>query len=64
MFTEIGVPEDWARQLIQAGYQTVESFKNEKPQVLQQKLNGLRKKNKLDLPAVQLEEIMLWTGNQ
>jgi len=63
MFTEIGVPEEWARQLIQAGYQTIESFKNEKPQVLQQKLNGLRKKNKLDIPAVQLEEIMLWFGN-
>jgi lysyl-tRNA synthetase, class II len=64
IFTDAGIPEIWAQQLLQAGYQSLESLKNEKAQAIQQKLNGLRKKNKLDIPAVQLEEIMNWIGSQ
>jgi lysyl-tRNA synthetase class 2 len=33
---------------------------DEKANIIQQKLNGYRKKNKLDIPAVQLEEVESW----
>jgi hypothetical protein len=38
-------------------------LKNEKPTVIQQKLNGYRKKNKLSVPAVQIDDINLWIAN-
>jgi lysyl-tRNA synthetase, class II len=59
-FVRIGVSEIWAEHLIKAGYTSVEAFSSEKPAVIQQKLNGYRKKNKLDLPAVQMDEIENW----
>ncbi|MBW7847311.1 MAG: lysine--tRNA ligase [Bacteroidales bacterium] len=59
-FIRIGVPEIWAAHLIKAGFASVEALKDEKPSVIQQKLNGYRKKNKLDIPAVQLDEIEAW----
>lgn len=60
IFVQIGIPEVWAQQLLQAGYHSTEMLKEEKTGVLQQKLNGLRKKNKLEIPAVQLDEISDW----
>lgn len=63
-FIQIGVPENWASHLIKAGYASVEAFKEEKAAVIQQKLNGYRKKNKLDIPAVQMDEVERWlSGN-
>ncbi len=59
-FTQIGVSEIWAAHLIKAGFTSVNALKEEKPAVIQQKLNGYRKKNKLELPAVQLDEIEKW----
>lgn len=59
-FVRIGVSESWAEHLIKAGYSSVEAFSSEKPAVIQQKLNGYRKKSKLDLPAVQMDEIERW----
>ncbi|HMM11073.1 MAG TPA: lysine--tRNA ligase [Bacteroidales bacterium] len=57
---EKGVSEAWAEHLVNAGYSSSEEIMNEKPQLLQQKMNGFRKKNKIDLPALQLEEIEQW----
>ena len=59
-FKAIGVPEEWAAHMIQAGYQKPEDLKKEKPTAIQQKLNGFRKKNKLNIPAVQVDQIVEW----
>ncbi|MCE1202856.1 MAG: lysine--tRNA ligase [Bacteroidia bacterium] len=60
---EKGVSEAWAEHLVKAGYSSAEEVLNEKPQLLQQKMNGYRKKNKLELPALQMEEIELWQSS-
>ncbi len=59
-FMEAGVPEVWAEVLLQNGYNTVEAMKEEKATALREKLNGIRKKKKMDVPALQLEEVELW----
>lgn len=59
-FIEIGVSAVWAGHLVPAGFVSVEMLQAEKAAVIQNKLNGYRKKNKLDLPAVQMEEVELW----
>jgi len=62
-FIQIGVPESWAVHLIKAGFNSVDNLKDEKPAVIQQKMNGYRKKNKLELAALQLDEIEKWIEN-
>ncbi|MDP4877059.1 MAG: lysine--tRNA ligase, partial [Schleiferiaceae bacterium] len=47
-FEAIGVPAEWSVHIAQAGYYSVESLRANKPAALHQKLNGFRKKNKLD----------------
>ncbi|MCF8230709.1 MAG: lysine--tRNA ligase [Bacteroidales bacterium] len=59
-FKKIGVPDEWAEHVIKAGYSSPEEMKNEKPTQVHQKLNGYRKKNKLKIPALQLEEVEQW----
>ncbi len=59
-FTAIGVPEAWAEHVIAAGFNTVETLRKEKPTAVHQKLNGFRKKNKLDVPTLQLDEVEAW----
>lgn len=61
--TNIGVSDDWAQHIINAGFKSLSSLKEAKPTVIQQKLNGYRKKNKLDIAAIQLEDINNWLGN-
>ncbi len=61
-FVKLGVDEVWAEYLIPAGFGTPDALKNAKPSAIQQKLNGYRKKNKLDIPAVQMEDINNWLG--
>ena len=59
-FIALGVPEHWAEHIMAAGFTTPAQLKEAKPTAVQQKLNGFRKKNKLDIPAVQVEEIEKW----
>ncbi|MFT6997585.1 MAG: lysyl-tRNA synthetase class 2 [Cryomorphaceae bacterium] len=59
-FVKVGMPANWAEIAMQAGYATVESLTQEKATVLHQKLNGFRKKNKLDIPALLLDEVKTW----
>jgi len=59
-FMAIGVPEVWAKVLCANGYTSVEKLKEEKATALREKLNGLRKKNKMEVPALQLEEVEAW----
>jgi len=62
-FEKIGVPSEWAEVAMAAGYTSVKTFQDEKATVVHQKLNGYRKKNKLEIPALQLEEVKNWVAH-
>jgi len=62
-FIKIGVPEIWAEQMIPAGFASPNALKENKATAIQQKLNGYRKKNKLNIPAIQINEINGWLEN-
>jgi len=62
-FIKVGIDKEWAQHLINAGFNSLDSLKDSKPTAIQQKLNGYRKKNKLDIPAIQIEDINNWLGN-
>ena len=59
-FKSCGIPEAWIEHIYNAGYNNIDSLKEAKNTAIHQKLNGFRKKNKLDIPALQLEEIESW----
>ncbi|MDA8686956.1 lysine--tRNA ligase [Schleiferiaceae bacterium] len=59
-FQAIGVQADWSEHIVQAGYHTIEALRNNKPAALHQKLNGYRKKNKLDIAALSLDVVESW----
>ncbi len=59
-FIKIGVSEEWADHIIEVGYASPDALKKEKPTAIQQKLNGYRKKHKLNIKAVQIEDINNW----
>ena len=60
-FEKLGVPPDWSG-ITQSNYVTVKTMLSKKPTQVHQELNGLRKKNKIDIPALQLDEVTLWFG--
>ncbi len=62
-FKTIGVPDLWAEHIINAGFAKPDDLAGEKPTVIQQKLNGYRKKNKLQIAAIQIDEITKWIEN-
>ena len=43
-----------------AVYGSVDELKKAKPTQVHQQMNGYRKKNKLDVPALQLPEVEAW----
>ena len=59
-FTALGMDEVWANLMMDAGVEKPDDLKSIKPTALQQKLNGLRKKKKLNVPALQVDEIEKW----
>jgi lysyl-tRNA synthetase class 2 len=59
-FIAIGVPEVWAEYVIAAGFTTVAKLRENKHTQVHQQLNGYRKKNKLDIAALQLDEVEKW----
>jgi lysyl-tRNA synthetase class 2 len=59
-FRAIGVPEEWVEVLPKAGYVDIAHLKDAKPTAIHQQLNGYRKKHKLEIPAVQLEDVIAW----
>ncbi len=59
-FMECGVPQEWIALLRQAGITKIEDLQNANPNKLFNDLNGLRKKNKLDIPALKPEEVQKW----
>ena len=59
-FKAMGINELWVEHIYKAGFTDTDALKSTKPTAIHQKLNGYRKKNKLDIPALQLEEIQGW----
>ena len=59
-YKKCGIPEQWIEHVYNAGFNTTESLKEAKLTAIHQKLNGFRKKNKLSIAALQLEEIESW----
>ncbi len=59
-FAEAGIPEFWIEHIIKAGYDTVEKLRETKPTAVHQNMNTYRKKNKLEIPAIQLSDVELW----
>jgi lysyl-tRNA synthetase class 2 len=62
-FSSLGVPEAWAEHLVAAGFTTPGDVLGAKPTQVHQRLNGYRKKNKLDVPALSLKEVTAWYSN-
>ena len=56
----MGISEDWIAHIIAAGFESPSALEGMKPAGLREKLNGFRKKNKLDLPALSIEEVEGW----
>lgn len=59
-FIKVGIPPIWAEHMLPMGFSSPEQLLETKVAVIHQKLNGYRKKNKLEIPAVQLEDINNW----
>lgn len=59
-FLALGVPQIWVKHIIDAGFSGVKELKEQKASKIHQVLNGFRKKNKLDIPALQIDEIEVW----
>ena len=55
-----GVPEVWVTALRKAGINTLAQLKEANVNKLFNDLGGLRKKLKLDVPAIQKEEVEKW----
>ena len=58
-FKSLGVPEAWL-EVVAELYGTVEEMKVLKHTQVHQQLNGFRKKKKLDVPALSLEDVLAW----
>jgi lysine--tRNA ligase len=62
VFASVGIPEEWVHVLHKAGYLTLAAVKaEEKPGRLLQQLMDIKKKYKLELPAITLDEVTAWT---
>ena len=59
-FIELGIPKDWIPVVRKAGFITIAELKQANPNKLFNDLNGLRKKMKLNIPALKIEEVRGW----
>ncbi len=59
-FLALGIPEAWIPILREKGFETIAGLKEANPNKLVNDLNGLRKKKKLDIPALSPAEIAAW----
>ncbi len=60
-FLALGVPEEWVDALKALGYDTIDKIKElEKPGKLHQEMMGYRKKNKLEIGTVTMEQVAEW----
>ena len=59
-FTALGFPAEWVPILREKGFNTIEELKEANPNKLANDLNGLRKKKKLDVPALNPADVKQW----
>ena len=59
-YLALNIPDNWIQPLYESGYTSKALILEAKPTAVHQKLNGYRKKNKLDIPAILLEEVQSW----
>lgn len=59
-FMKLGVPEAWIPAIRKAGFNTIEAFKKANPNKLMNDLGGLRKKMKLEVPGLLIEDLKSW----
>ncbi len=60
-YLALGVPAEWVEPLQALGYDTVDKIKAlEKPGKLHQEMMGYRKKNKLEIGTVTMEQVAVW----
>ncbi|MDO5759956.1 MAG: lysine--tRNA ligase [Bacteroidota bacterium] len=59
-FASKGIPAEWIEMLKKAGIGNMENLKSANINKLFNDLNGLRKKNKLQIPALKIEELKSW----
>ena len=59
-FLEINIPIQWIDPIYKSGYTSKDLLLDAKPTAVHQKLNGFRKKNKLEIPPITLEEVQTW----
>jgi len=62
-FALLGFPAGWIPILREKGYNTVEELKQANPNKLANDLNGLRKKKKLDIPALNPADVKQWIAD-
>ena len=64
-YLELGIPEEWVEPLQKLGYITIEKLKEiEKPGKLHQEMMGYRKKNKLEIGTVSVEDVSNWLKSE
>ncbi len=59
-FINLGIPAVWVPAIRKAGYNTVADFKKANANKLMNDLGGLRKKMKLEVPGLKVEDIESW----
>ena len=61
-FVALGIPVEWVPVLRKAGIKMPADLKEANPNKLLHELSGLRKKLKLEIPSLRLEEVNAWCG--
>jgi lysyl-tRNA synthetase class 2 len=59
-FLEINIPIQWIDPIYKSGFTSKDLLLDAKPTAVHQKLNGFRKKNKLEIPPITLDEVQRW----
>lgn len=59
-FVALGIPAEWVPVLRKAGIKLPADLKEANPNKLLHELSGLRKKLKLEIPSLRLEEVSAW----
>ena len=62
-FMQLGIPKEWIPVIRQKGFNTIDALKQANPNKLFNDLNGMRKKLKLDIPALKIDEVKGWIEN-
>jgi len=61
-FLSLGIPAEWVPVVRKAGFITAADVKAANPNKLLNDLSGLRKKLKLEIPALRIEDVKGWCG--